>query len=220
MSEPSAISMFLSARDQGRGMQDRRVLVQALLPALAPEEREEDKIIDLAIRLADAYEEVANHLETAFNALRWGLTYRGGQASPKELEEDKELGQVFATICQGSGSATERLSKMIDEIQNVQQLAPLKESLETLTFQSLAAAESPSQLIQSVISRHLKVQNSKGKATWIDVGDRWTLLPGFGLQEGPPGPSAGYLHPFRVPNVYSFLAELGLKELEVPDEEE
>jgi hypothetical protein len=53
---------------------------------------------------------------------------------------------------------------------------------------------------------------------WIELGERWTLMPGFGLaDEAPPDVQVRYLHTFRVPNAYSFLAELGLSGVEVPD---
>jgi hypothetical protein len=70
------------------------------------------------------------------------------------------------------------------------------------------------------MARHRDVQTSKGKGMWIEPGELWTLMPGFGLaSDVPPQSEVRYLHTFRVPNAYSFLAELGQSGVEVPDGE-
>lgn len=96
---PDVKALYRAAKEEGRGEQDRRVLVEAFLPELMAKEHYEDGIIELAVQLADAYEEGASYLETAFNCLRWALTKRGGQAKPSEIEADKQLQPVFYSIC-------------------------------------------------------------------------------------------------------------------------
>jgi hypothetical protein len=220
--EPNAIAVFRAASDGGRGEQDRKVLLEALLPALLVNERETDRVIDLTIRLADAYEQVASHFETAFNCLLWGLTRRGGQAKPLEIEADKQLLPVFRSLCRHLPGAARRLRDLIEKIPAAPQIAdrnPL-EPLDVIASQATTAAESPTRLIETVMARHRDVQTSKGKGMWIEPGERWTLMPGFGLaSDGPPQLQLNYLHTFRVPNAYSFLAELGLSGVEVPDGE-
>ncbi|MEW6260229.1 MAG: hypothetical protein AB1547_10030 [Thermodesulfobacteriota bacterium] len=220
--QPNAIAVYRGARDGGRGEQDRKVLLEALLPALSVNERETDRVIDLTIRLADAYEEIACHFETAFQCLLWGLTRRGGQAKPLEIEADEQLVPVFRSLCQKLPEAAQRLRDLIEIIPTAPQIAeqnPL-EPLDIMASQATTAAESPTRLIETVMTRHRDVQASKRKGMWIEPGERWTLLPGFGLaSDVPPLLQVTYLHTFRVPNAYSFLAELGLSGLEVPDGE-
>ncbi len=220
--KPPAIAVYRAASDGGRGEQDRKVLLEAILPALSLKDREEDKIIDLTIRLADAYEEVASHLETAFNCLLWGLTRHGGQAKPGEVESDKQLQPVLRSLCRQLPGAAQRLRDLIEKIPAVPQIAdrnPL-EPLDVIASQATTGGESPARLIEIVITRHRDVQASKHKGMWIEPGDRWTLMPGFGLaSDGPPQAQVKYLHTFRVPNAYSFLADLGLSVVEVPDGE-
>jgi hypothetical protein len=220
--QPDAIAVYRAASEGGRGEQDRRVLLEAMLPALSLNEREEDKVIDLTIRLANAYEEVASHLETAFNCLLWGLTRRGGQAKPTEIEAEKQLQPVFRSLCRQLPTAARRLRDLIEKIPAVPQIAdrnPL-EPLDVVASQAVTGGESPARLIEIVMTRHRDVQASKHKGMWIEPGDRWTLMPGFGLaSDGPPQAQVKYLHTFRVPNAYSFLADLGLSGVEVPDGE-
>lgn len=222
LGQPNAVATYRAASDAGRGQQDRRVLLEAVLPALSPSERQEDRAIEFGIRLADAYEQVASLLETVFNGFLWGLTRRGGQASPEELQADRQLRPVFQSVCRQLRTSGQRLSEMIEKISSLPQVADLNpiEPLEELATEALSAAEGAAHLIEVVMARHRRVQNSKGKAMWIDMSDRWTLLAGFGCStEAPLQPPEGYLHPFRVPNAYSFLGELGLRGVGVPDGE-
>lgn len=220
--EPSVKAVYSSARGGSRSEQDRKVLIEAVLPAIVSGDCDEDRVIDLTIRLADAYEEVASHLETAFNCLLWGLTRRGGQAKPVEIEADKQLQPVFRSLCRQLPKAAQRLRDLIEKIPAVPEIAdrnPL-EPLDVIASQAATGGESPTRLIEIVLARHRDVQASKHKGMWIEPGDRWTLMPGFGLaSDGPPYAEAKYLHTFRVPNAYSFLADLGLSGVEVPDGE-
>jgi len=221
LSEVRIVSLFRSAKEAGgRGDQDRTVLLEGVLPSLSTSERGEDRAIELAIQLADAYEQVASLLEATFNGLLWGLTRRGGQARPDELEADRQLQPMFRSVCRQLPRSARLLRKLIEMIPAVPQVSDLNpiEPLDTLASQALTAAESPARLIEVVISRHQDVQSSKGKGMWIESGERWTLLPSFGLAtDAPPSPKVVYLHTFRVPNAYSFLGELGLVNVEVPD---
>ena len=221
--EPQCVSLYRMSRESGgRGEQDRSVLLKGVLPLLLVNEREEDRVIDMTIRLADAYEQVASLLESAFSGLLWGLTRRGGQAKPDELEADRQLQSVFRSVCGQLPRSTRLLRELIERIAAVPQIGDVNsvEPLDTLACQALTATASPSRLIEVLISRHRGVQSVKGKGMWIEPGERWTLMPGFGLAtEGPPQPDIAYLHTFRVPNAYSFLGELGLSGVEVPSGE-
>lgn len=220
--EPSIKAVYRAAREGSRSEQDRKVLVEAVLPALAIDDREEDRVITLTIRLADAYEEVSCLLETAFNCLLWGLTRRGGQAKHEEIEGDMLLQPIFRSLCKQLRIASRRLRDLIDRIPSVPQIAdrnPL-EPLDIIASQGATGGDGVTRLIEIVIARHRDVQTSKGKGMWIEPGERWMLMPGFGLvADAPPEVQVRYLHTFRVPNAYSFLADLGLSGVEVPDGE-
>jgi hypothetical protein len=222
LSESKVVALYCTIKDNGwRGEQDRTVLNEGLLPLLLVNERQEDRAIKLAIQLADAYEQVASILETAFNSLRWGLTHRGGQAISVDIENDRTLQSVFRLIHHQLPACAHRLRKHIQEIPTVPRVGDLNpiEPLDTLASQALVASESPKHLIKVIIERHRDVQRAKGKGMWIESGERLTLMPGFGYTDETPQSDVKYLHTFRVPNAYSFLGELGLKGLEAPDGE-
>jgi len=222
LSAQKALSTYRAASEAGRSEQDRRVLLEAVLPALSVTDRTEDRVIELTVRLADAYERVAGLLETAFNGLLWGLTRRGGQATPVEIEADKHLQPIFRAICRQLSGAAQTLRGLIEKIPAVPQVSDVNpiEPLDAIAFQAQTGAESSARLIETVIARHRDIQKSKGKGMWIEPGDKWTLMPGFGqASDGPAKPEVAYLHTFRVPNAYSFLGELGLSGVEVPDGE-
>lgn len=222
LEQPDAVAAYQAASEGGRGQQDCQVLRQTVLPAVSLSEREEDKVIALSIQLAHAYEHVASLFEAVFNGLRWGVTRRGGQASPEELVADRQLRRLFQCAFRQLQTSGCRLRELIEKIPSVPQVADLNpvEPLDELADEALSAGENAAHLIETVMARHRRVQQSKGKAMWIDVSDRWTLLPGFGWStDAPPEVPAGYLHPFRVPNAYSFLSDLGLHDVEVPDGE-
>jgi transposase len=221
--EPQVVALYRASRDNdSRSDQERSALLNGVLPLLLVEEREEDRVIDLTIRLADAYEQVASLLEAAFNGLLWGLTRRSGQAKPGELQADRQLQPVFQSVCRQLPRSTRLLRELVERIPTIPQVGDLNpiEPLDTLISEALTAAEGPSQLVGVLISRHRNVQNAKSKGMWIEPGERWTLMPGFGLAtDGPPQPEIAYPHTFRVPNAYSFLGELGLSGVEVTNEE-
>lgn len=125
MRGPSAVSAYRAAGDEGRGEQDRRVLLEALLPALLPGEREEDRVIDLTIRLAETYEGVAGLMETAFHGLLWGLTRRGGQAKPDELKADRQLRPVLKAVCSRLQARAVQLRELIAKVSGVPQVSDL-----------------------------------------------------------------------------------------------
>jgi hypothetical protein len=132
------------------------------------------------------------------------------------------LQPLFQKVCKQLLPCGQRLREWIEKLPSVPKVANLNpvEPLNELAEEALSAAECVASLVEIVIARHRRVQNSKGKATWIDVSERWTLLPGFGWStEAPPEVPVGYLHPFRVQNAYSFLGELGLHRVKVPDGE-
>lgn len=209
-----AVVAYRKGSEGGRGLGERQVLLEGVLPALSPHQRHEDKVIDLSVRLADAYERVASRFEAVFNGLLWGLTQRGGQTTLEALCDDRKLRPVWRSVCRQLKSLARRLQETIQEIPFVQEVAEqnLVEDLDKLASEAMKAGHDPGCLIATVMARHQRIQNKKGKGVWIDAAERWTLLPGFGrLVESPPEVAVGYVHPFRVQNAYSFLKQLGLR---------
>jgi len=130
-----------------------------------------------------------------------------------EIEADKQLLPVFRSLCRQLPGAARRLRDLIEKIPAAPQIAdrnPL-EPLDVIASQATTGGESLARLIEIIMARHRDVQTSKGKGMWIEPGERWTLMPGFGLaRDVPPQSEVRYLHSFRMQNAYSFLAELGL----------
>jgi len=220
--QPRVVSVYRAARGCVRGERERRVLLQGVRRSLTPAEQEEDRLIEWTVHLAETYEQVAGLLEAAFNGIRWGLTRLGGQAKPDEITAQAPLQRLFQKICRQLPSRARELRQQLERLPEFPQAGEhtLAEPLDRLASQAFEAAENPSRLIETVIVRHREVQSAKGKGMWIDTGNRWTLMPGFGLAtEEAPAPEAAYLHTFRVHNAYSFLSDLGLVRVGVHDEE-
>jgi hypothetical protein len=71
--------------------------------------------------------------------------------------------------------------------------------------------ESVENAVSAVMGRHEKVQRTKRKATWVDCGPVWMLMPGYGTgANSPPEYRNVFLHPMRIVNGFSFLRELGM----------
>jgi hypothetical protein len=214
---------FLDARKTGwRGYQDRQTLREGILPHLQRHTNPDDRTLALAIELADAYERTACLMQTGFDGLRWSLTRHGGQASREQLAGDPQLSDNFGHVVQELGIVSAALRTAIkkagDEPRIVDHCGvdPLNEMADD--------AESASQgilpMLGALMARHERVQKAKRKGMWIDMGDRWVLLPGFGLADSdPPVYEDTFVHPFRIPNAYALLGELGQVRLEVPDGE-
>lgn len=223
LSTPEAVSVHQLTINEGRGEQERRVLMESILPLVAKKEKEEDEIIEVSIKMADAYETISSLLETAFNCLLWALTRRGGQVRFADITADRELSALLETICRKLPPASQRLREIIEKISSSGKIFAdnLLEPLEVISTQALEGAQSSSLLLEVILGRHEKIQKAKEKSSWIErVEQRLVLMPGYGLvNNDPPNIQVTYLHPFRILNVYSFLNELGLVKIEVSNEE-
>lgn len=223
LSTPDAVSVYQLTINEGRGEQDRKVLMGSVLPLVAKKEKQEDEIIEVSIEMADAYETISSLLETAFNCLLWALTRRGGQVRFVDITADKELSALLGIICQKLPPPAQRLRKILEKISCRGEIFDdnLIEPLEVISTQALEGAQSSSLLLEVILERHEKIQKAKEKNPWIErIEQRLVLMPGYGrVNNDPPTIEVTYLHPFRIPNVYSFLNELGLVKIEVSNEE-
>lgn len=170
LARPEAVTAYNSAFNMGRGVQERHVLCEGVAPQVRTSKQEEDRVIFLNIRLANAYERIAGLLENAFNGIRFALTRRNGYATLEELQADPSLQRLLRSVGSQLQKAAHHLHKLIMEISTVPQIADLNPTtpLEELVSEALEASEGPDCLIRTLMTRHRRVQNEKGKGPWID----------------------------------------------------
>jgi hypothetical protein len=199
--------------------------LEGFRPRLVPEASYIDRTIDFTIGFIDLLEQVSIHLEAGFRTLLWGLVQFGGRATLRELCGFPKLSGYL------KGRA-DRLRQLLPEfgrrLSEVPEYPTVADELDLDRFRRLYEAcvhvvgPGPEATATALIDRHRAVQKAKSKGAWVeDDGTWWTLMPGFGQAEPPAwDPSDGYLHPFRVQNARSFLADLGrLGTVEVSDGE-
>jgi len=213
------------AGSAGRGLLDRRVLVTNVQPMLQKTQDRLDSSIHYTICLIDTYEQVSGQLESVMRGLLWALTHRGGRAALDALLADPTLSVHLAKARRQLRPTTERLRAIVGELVSYPEVqhAISIERLDQLLQDAELGIDGERQLVEQVMERHRRVQQQKKKGVWIEREvAHWTLIPGFGDNNEKPWTSDGdYLHPFRVTNAYSFLADLGrIPKIEVPDAEE
>lgn len=206
-----------------RGHVDRQILVHHLGMLVESSEDEVDRRIHYAIGIIDAYEQVAGYLQSVMQGLLWGLTHRGGRATQTEVVTD--LAPHLAHARTGLRTAGNRLEKQLEGWEGQPQLhdAVDHDRLKELLSDAQAGLAGESPLVENVLARHERIQRQKKKGFWIERDDpQLTLMPGYGdNSEAPSAYDGAYLHPFRVTNAYSFLADLKrISKVEVPDAEE
>ena len=209
----------------GRGLLDRRMLVSNVQPMLQTGEDRLDSSIDYTIGLIDAYEQVSGQLESIIRGLLWALTHRGGRAALDGLLADPILSVHLSEARRQLRPTTQNLRARVGELAGYPEVqhAISIERLDQLLQDAESGLDGEKQLVEQVMERHWRVQQQKKKGVWIEREvSYWTLIPGFGDNNEKPWVCDGdYLHPFRVTNAYSFLADLGrIPRIEVPDAEE
>lgn len=195
----------------GRGAVERAVLLRGIQPEL--DDSPTDRLISAAIWAADAYEQTAGLLQQTFDGLIWGLKGRGGRARPEAVTEDARLLRhlektriALQKVVPILDRAAENLGK-----QSSVSLTQVVESLRQVREDAARASMSLQSLTDTVLRRHESVQRDKRKAPWIECESHWTLMPGEHRIDGdaPPVWQDAYLHPFKIPNAYSLLGDLG-----------
>jgi hypothetical protein len=208
-----------------RGHVDRQILVHHLGTLVESSEDEVDRRIHYAVGLIDAYEQVAGYLQSVMQGLLWGLTHRGGRATQTELLADPILASHLARARTSLHTAGNRLEKQLEGWEHQPQLHDVVglDRLKELLSDAQSGLAGESQLVENVLARHERIQRQKKKGFWIERdGPQLTLIPGYGdNSEAPSAYDGAYLHPFRVTNAYSLLADLKrISKVEVPDGEE
>jgi hypothetical protein len=197
--------------DGSRGGLEQAVLVDGLRAA-ATSSDEIDGAIRVTIDLIDAYESVTGLLETAFRGLLWGLTRRGGMAARQDVLAEPQLRGALSKARSGLGTNTDRLRTALSAFE-ADPLAGRRGTVDVdrmrgLVEEAATAATSTDACVTATLDRHRRVQAEKGKGVWVEEDRRWTLMPGFGDTGEAPPEFGEYLHPFRVTNTYSLLADL------------
>ncbi len=221
-----AVRDYLRARSAGgdaaRGKAERAVLWERL-HADARNGDGLDRGIAAVTQAIEAFETAAARFLEGFDAVRWGLVRRGGRATQSEMLSIPQVATAMSELTRQMGdtvlrldAASERLGRTgLSDVQ-------LTEPLDRLRLEA-AEAVSPEALVHVILSRHELVQRRKGKGTWVDrsSGPRWLLMPGFGVGgDNPPRYRDTWIHPFRIGNAYSILADLGRVRFEDNDGEE
>jgi len=206
----------------GRGWTERIVFHQAVKAALR--DGPIDRLISVASFAVEAYETATALFQQAFDGLIWSLKQYGGRAAPDVLLADPRLRSHLERTMGELGNHISLLDRAIEQMRDnpssnhpslIESLARLRE--ETVT----ASASSLMLLVDTVLGRHERVQREKRKSAWIDRESQWTLMPGFGMDGDAPTVYVGtYLHPFRILNIYSMLADLRQISMETSDGEE
>lgn len=207
-------------RSHGRGGSEKSVLL-AMRQELAMDHL--DRTIDTCISAIDAYESIAGVLQQVFDTLLWGLKQWGGQAAPAVLLTEPVVARHIQRMHTKLGRAKRSLERGLEALRNKPALASqdLLEPIERMGEEARIGGASPQSMVEEVMRRHERVQKEKRKCVWIDRDRTWMLMPGFGVEEErPPEYGGSYLHPFRVSNAYSFLADLGRVSLAISDGEE
>ncbi|OYW12964.1 MAG: hypothetical protein B7Z55_17645, partial [Planctomycetales bacterium 12-60-4] len=193
-----------------RGGVEKAVMISGLRSQNPRDEL--DRTLNSTIDLIDAYENAAGILESVFRGLLWGLTRRHGQARELEVVEDPQLRPFLQKLQAQVGQVASRFRHCLEEFA-LDALAVKRDSVDIDRMHRLLevtelASYDVSNCVNAVVDRHKQVQKEKRKGHWVEFDKLWTLMPGFGDTSEEPPQYAGYLHPYRVTNMYSMLADL------------
>jgi hypothetical protein len=221
LAEPEMLALFRQAvQDSYRGGAEQAVLARGLQIHLAQAGDDVERALSVTTELIDAYESVSGLLETVFRSLLWGLTRSHGHALRSAVVSEPILRPLIEKARAAAGPAALRFQGALQAFE-VDHLAAKRGSVDIdrmhlLLDNAVAASQDLDGSVSSVMERHRRVQKEKGKSVWIEEDRMWTLLPGFGDVGEEPTWYDYYLHPFRITNAYSMLADLKL----VPEKDE
>jgi hypothetical protein len=204
-----------------RGAVEREILLRAIRPYLGNDPV--DRVICAASFAVHVYETASAWMQQAFDGALWGLKQLGGRASPGSLLKHSLVGQSLERVRAGLKAGLGPLDAAVRQLRECSELnrAELIEPILQLREDAASAVTSAGTFLETLALRHERVQREKRKGAWIDRDNKWTLLPGFGVEgETPPAYTAVYVHPFRVVNVYSLLTDFGETAPEETDGEE
>jgi len=209
---PESLDVYRSGGSQDRGIFERTVLLKTVA-RLLDVDKPTDRLIASCLRAIDAYEQAAAVMQQVFDAVLWGLRQKSGRAKPDDV---LQLGPVSKTIQRAVVNATPAancLEKAVAEMRSLPlpDATARSQAMELIRDDVILCQESALNAVTAVMARHEKIQRTKRKATWVDCGQVWMLMPGYGSDaEHPREYKNEFLHPMRVVNGFSFLRELGM----------
>lgn len=211
LAEPELVAVYRQANAEwDRGGVERQVIVRGFVNATASDDI--GRTLHATSNLVDAYEKLSGLLESVFRGLLQGLTRNSGQATREDVVQDPTLSPFLDKTRSQIGSAAVRFQQRLAALE-ADSLAAQRRSVDIdrmhkLLEEATAASSDTDACVSAVMDRHVRVQKEKNKGVWIEDGRQWTLMPGFGDTADEPQWYEGYLHPYRVTNIYSMLADL------------
>ncbi len=171
----------------------------------------EDCVIAAVLDGIEAFEQASATLQGVFDATRWYLS-SSGAASLKAVLGDTRVAKALERNRKRVPAVVGTIEASLLSLAQELSLAPaLVEPLRQVRDDLSRATFTPEAIVEAVLDRHDRVQRGKRKGRWIERTERLTLMPGFGLEgDAPPDYHGLYLHPLRVANAYSLLADLGV----------
>jgi len=209
---PKSLEAYRESGGLERGIFERRMLLEVLVQLLK-RDHPVDGTIAFCVQAIDWYERGAAVMQQVFDALLWGLQQKSGHSKPEEILEVPDVAQSIGKATAKCREICQHLERIIDEFKDapVINAAARRTALQLIHDDVLACAASQNSAVSAVMQRHQRVQAEKRKATWVDCGAVWTLMPGRGIDaERPPEYRKTFLHPMRIQNGFSFLRDLGL----------
>lgn len=207
--DPKVLSIYRSAVERKVSV-EREVIVAGFSNESAFDDVA--RTMQKTVELIDAYEELAGSLESVFRSLVWGLTRENGQASRTVVVQRLIVYQSLVAARFRLSPATVRFSQSLETFE-ADSLAAKRGTVDSARMHLLledaeAASRGVEACVTAVMDRHARVQKEKNKGVWIEDGKNWLLMPGFGDTAEAPAQYDGYLHPYRITNLYGMLADL------------
>lgn len=213
-----AVETYKEAADEGRSAVERAVMQNGVRVLLGNDAL--DLFLGLVLEAIGAHEECSALLLEAFDTIRWSLSSKGALAEAQVLADKaaaKTLDKIRKQLARQRAVLDAAITRVIAEPAIDRKVPQL---LRQMSDDIAAGLSSPETFLSSLLDRHRRVQQEKGKGEWIERGERLTIMPGFGFPDQPTGYSGLYLHPFRIQNAYAMLNELGVVKVGVDEEDE
>jgi hypothetical protein len=149
------------------------------------------------LRAIDAFEEVAIDLDEAFAVLR-------AIASPAQttavavarIADDARIAQIASALPAKVEAARDKLAPV-----------GLTEAFES-ELGMFGAVDTGGRLVDELLARHRDVQARKGARPWFNALDAGVLTRGPGVFHEEPTRRSGYVHPYRLAALRSFVRDL------------
>jgi hypothetical protein len=212
---PESLDAYRKGGNRDRGAFERTILLDTVRPLLFTEDPV-DRTIASCLMAIDGYEKASAILQQVFDALLWGLRERSGQAKEDEILNLTPVSRAIERAVSNARTVSHNLEKVATDFKDLPIINALAraQAIERIRDDVKLCGISVKDAVSAVMGRHQQIQQEKRKATWIDCGPTWLLVPGRGTDaDRPPEYRNTFLHPMRIVNGFSFLSELSLARL-------